>query len=567
MDQAFYTDILDAMSDGVIVFDHDKRITFCNRAFFDMTGFNRCDLDHALSAIISGSEADPRVVAAINDSLAKGTPFDGEMVSYRKSGEPFWNHLAIKPVTRRSGSVSHFIAIMRDVTAKITHYSRLERDYEFIFENVLAGIIIHHPDSRIRFINRKAREMLGLTGNAAIDKTAEDRGWQFLRLDGSQMPLEELPFSRALKEGTTVRGVLLGRRHPLDGKIVWAMCDAFVAKSNSGEVSAVLVSFSDVSRLIESEKAANTYRERFELAARASQDVIFEWNIETGAFSANEAFKNIYGCDPPSIMTPESLDALITSENDQHVIRDIALDAVASGTDRFSVDHVINRVDGSTGHVAIRAFIVRNSQGEATRVIGTATDVGRLTVALAALEESETRFRIIADTVSDVLWDNNFDTGQLWMTPDWATKLGVPKPSGPVVESHWRDLISPADIDGVLQSYNEALSSEATHWETEYRIVGADGGTINLAVKARILRHSDGQAYRVLGSVRDVTALKRQQEGYTRARALEAVGQLTGGIAHDFNNLLMIILGNSELLQMSTLNAADSESLIQNYLV
>ena len=561
MDEAFYTDMLDAISDGVMVFDHDKRIAFCNQTFLKITGFDRGDLDYAFPAIIEGADTDPKAFAAINESLAKGTKFEGEILSYRKSGEPFWNHLVIKPVINRLGSISHFIGILRDVTANITHYSALERDYDFIFENVLAGIIIHAPDSRIRFINRKAREMLGLTGNAAIDRTAEDRGWQFLRPDGSQMPLEELPFSRALREKATVRGVLLGRKHPFDGNIVWAMCDAFLAKNEAGEVTAVLVSFSDVSRLIESEKSANAYRERFELAARASQDVIFEWNIETDAFSANEAFKNIYGYDPPSIMTLENLDAFITTENGQHVVRDVALEAIASGTDRFSVDHMINRPDGSTGHVAIRAFIVRNSQGEATRVIGTATDVGRLTAALAALEESETRFRIIADTVSDVLWDNNFDTGQLWMTPDWATKLGVPKPSGPLMESHWRDLISPADIGAALQSYDEALNSEATHWDTEYRMVSADGRTIDMAVKARILRHSDGRAYRVLGSVRDVTILKRQQEGNTRARALEAVGQLTGGVAHDFNNLLMIILGNAELLEATTLDEDQAESV------
>jgi|GEM_PF-539602 len=561
MDEAFYTDMLDAISDGVMVFDHDKRITFCNQAFLKITGFNRGDLDYAFPAIIEGSDTDPKAIAAIDGALSEGTKFDGEILSHRKSGEPFWNHLVIKPATDSSGRVSHFIGTMRDVTAKITHYSGLERDYDFIFENVLAGIIIHAPDSRIRFINRKAREMLGLTGNAAIDRTAEDRGWQFVRLDGSPMPLEELPFTRAIQENATVRGILLGRKHPLDDEVVWAMCDAFLAKNDVGQITAVLVSFSDVSRLIESEKSAHTYRGRFELAARASQDVIFEWNIETGEFSANEAFKNVYGYDPPGIMEPENLDPRNRAEDSLFAVRDIAFEAIASGTDRFSVDHFINRPDGSTGHVAIRAFIVRNSKGEATRVIGTATDIGRLTAALTALEDSETRFRIIADTVSDVLWDNNFDTGQLWMTPGWASKLGVPEPSGPLMESHWRDLISPADIDAALQSYNQALNSEATHWESEYRMVSADGRTINMAVKARILRHSDGRAYRVLGSVRDVTILKRQQEGYTRARALEAVGQLTGGVAHDFNNLLMIILGNVELLETTTLDEGQAESV------
>jgi signal transduction histidine kinase/ActR/RegA family two-component response regulator len=98
-------------------------------------------------------------------------------------------------------------------------------------------------------------------------------------------------------------------------------------------------------------------------------------------------------------------------------------------------------------------------------------------------------------------------------------------------------------------------------WESEYQLVNRDNQKIDAAVKASIIRKPDGTAHRVLGNLRDITALKRQQEGYTRSRALEAVGQLTGGVAHDFNNLLMIIQGNAELLGMSALAEHDAESV------
>ena len=564
MGGAFYTSMLDAVSDGVVAFSPDRRIIYCNQAFLDITGLDRSDLEHGLCAVMRGADTDLHTIAKIDEALANGKPFDGEVLNYRKSGEAFWNHLSFKPETDATGKVTHFIGISRDVTANRstqTRFSQLERDYEFICENVLAGIIIRDPDSRVRYINPKAREMLGLTGDVTLDAATVERGWQLLRPDGSVMPTEEYPFYRALRERATVRGVLLGHRRTLDDKIVWALCDAFLANDDKGDVAAVLVSFTDVSRLIESEQTAHAYRERFELAARASQDVIFEWNIETGAFSANEAFKNVYGYEPPQIMGPGNLDARNAVETDQYAVRDITQKAIASGNERFSVDHMINRPDGSIGHLVIRAFIVRNPQGEALRVIGTVTDIGQLTAAVAELEESETRFRIIADTVSDILWDHNFETGRLWMTPDWNVKLGLEAPQEPVTTDGWVQLIDPADLEATLQSYREALKSDATQWEREYQVVGADQRKIDVAVKACILRRPDGKAYRVLGSVRDVTNLKRQQEGYSRARALEAVGQLTGGIAHDFNNLLMIILGNAELLSKSTLSEPDAESV------
>lgn len=564
MDEAFYTGMLDAITDGVVVFGRDRRIAFCNQAFLDITGFDRGDLDHALCAIIQGADTDPQTIAAIDEALAKGQPFDGEILNYRKSGETFWNHLSFKPMTDATGAVTHFIGISRDVTANRTvrtRYSQLERDYQFIFENVLAGIIIHDPDSRIRYINPKAREMLGLSGVTPLDRTNEERNWEFLRPDGSPMPVEERPFNRAMRERATVRGLLMGRKHPVDGNIVWALCNAFLATDEDGKVAAVLVSFTDVSRLIESEQAARAYRERFELAARASQDVIFEWNIETSSFYANEAFRNVYGYDPPEVMGPDNLDARNAISGSEHAVRDVTLKAIASGEERFSVDHSISRPDGSIGHIVIRAFIVRNPDGKAVRVIGTATDVGQLTAALADLEASETRFRIIADTVSDILWDHNLETGKSWVTPDWGTKLGLEEPPAPFEAAHWMERISPADVTETFQSYSAALKSGAGQWEREYQIIGANQQKIDVVAKATILRHPDGKAYRVLGSVRDITAIKRQQEGYTRARALEAVGQLTGGIAHDFNNLLMIIQGNAELLEMSTLAEPDAESV------
>ena len=53
-----------------------------------------------------------------------------------------------------------------------------------------------------------------------------------------------------------------------------------------------------------------------------------------------------------------------------------------------------------------------------------------------------------------------------------------------------------------------------------------------------------------VGTVEDITELRRAREEMLKTDKLESLGVLAGGIAHDFNNILMAILGNISLAQM-----------------
>ena len=51
-----------------------------------------------------------------------------------------------------------------------------------------------------------------------------------------------------------------------------------------------------------------------------------------------------------------------------------------------------------------------------------------------------------------------------------------------------------------------------------------------------------------IGSCRDITIQKQQEDQLRRSLKMEAIGKLTSGIAHDYNNKLGVILGYSDLL-------------------
>jgi len=51
-----------------------------------------------------------------------------------------------------------------------------------------------------------------------------------------------------------------------------------------------------------------------------------------------------------------------------------------------------------------------------------------------------------------------------------------------------------------------------------------------------------------IGSCRDITLQKQQEEQLKRSLKMDAIGKLTSGIAHDYNNIIGVISGFSELL-------------------
>lgn len=558
------TGILDTISQGVVVFGADRKILYCNQAFLDITGFDRSEMAGALCGIMQGPDTDRDAIEAIDAAIRSLCAFSGEIRNYRKSGETFWNDLTFKPQFNADGSFRYFIGISRDITRQKSaelKAVKLEVDHKFMMENVLSGVVLHEADTKILYANPRALELLGVDEGAAIGAINTDPQWSFIREDGSLLPIDEYPVNRAVAERKPVRGLVFGNKRNSDGKLIWLICNAFPLMDSEGHVSEVLTSFTDITQIKEAEREAKVYRERFEFAARATLDVIFEWDIKTGKYWANDAFETVYGYPAPSHISLEALEGISAVEADHEHVRRVTLDAIETGRQRYSVDYGFSRPDGSRGHAAVRGFVVRDEAGNAIRIIGTGTDVGQLTDAMHALEASEERFRIIADTVSDVLWDRNFETDILWVTPNWPSRLGVAISPDVTQEQFFLEHVEPQDAARVQQSFREAIKSGASEWEIQYGLIGSDGARIELAVKAAILRHPDGRAHRMLGNARNVTIEKRQQEGYSRARALEAVGQLTGGVAHDFNNQLMIIQGNADLLEMSELDEEQAESV------
>jgi len=182
-----------------------------------------------------------------------------------------------------------------------------------------------------------------------------------------------------------------------------------------------------------------------------------------------------------------------------------------------------------------------------------------------AVRHSEERFRVVATTTNDVVWEWDVLRDVDWWSDNLRQILGYDPAevqAGQPLE--WDGLVHPADRERVVGGLRAAVAGTGDLWRDEYRIRRRDGSYAYVFDRARILRDPDGAAIRVLGAMMDITerreaeeALRRSEEQLRQAMKMEAVGRLAGGVAHDFNNLLTSVLGHADLA-LNALEPTDS---------
>ncbi|MFA4848837.1 MAG: PAS domain S-box protein [Methanoregula sp.] len=127
------------------------------------------------------------------------------------------------------------------------------------------------------------------------------------------------------------------------------------------------------------------------------------------------------------------------------------------------------------------------------------------------LAESEERFRISAQSVSDVIWDWNIINGRVDWYGQIDTILGYAPGEFPRTLDAWEQIIHPDDRDRVILQRDSHVKTQ-TSYTTEYRVKRKDGEIHYWTDKGTAMQDKNGRAYRMVGSCSDITERKMAEE-------------------------------------------------------
>jgi PAS domain S-box-containing protein len=213
----------------------------------------------------------------------------------------------------------------------------------------------------------------------------------------------------------------------------------------------------------------------------------------------------------------------------------------------------------------------------------------------AALRASEERFRMLAESLPQLVWTCLPDGRVDYLSRQWLDYTGMSE-AEPLDSQRLKEVIHPDDLSATTACWAAAAEGLAPY-DLEHRIRATDGSYRWFKTRGTPVTDGAGHTIKWFGSCTDIQDIVEARDTLTRSREqlevmveertrelaaanarlrteidarelaqtalvqaqkMEAVGQLTGGIAHDFNNLLTAVSGSLELLEART---SDEKSL------
>jgi PAS domain S-box-containing protein len=440
------------------------------------------------------------------------------------------------PISDPSGKVTATVALLRDSTERDLSEQKLQESEER-FRTMADGtpsiMWVTGVTGEIEFVNRACREFFGITS-----EEVHGRRWQTVVRPDDQAAYVAA-FERSVREHLPFEAEAHGRR--ADGEWRFMGSRAQPRFSPAGEFMGHIGLCADITERRRAAQALLESEERFRAVFEHAPSGICVTGMDGRFIQVNMAFCRMVGYSEQELLgMPWS--ALTHPDDLESSLRTKGKISRNPGGWEEAEKRYIHR-NGSVVWVRIRLAVVLDSDAVPLCHLVHVEDITERRRAEQALQESEERFRIMADSCPIGIWVTDPQGETQFANGTYRNFCGIA--SDQVDQDQWKRLIHPDDGPEFLKAFDRALKDHKPFMAV-WRLRRADGEWRWIESHAASRFSPDGEFLGLVGASKDITD-RRQAE-----QALKASEEKFRQLAENIHEVFwMVNAAGAEILYIS----------------
>ncbi|MCC5896722.1 MAG: PAS domain S-box protein [Phormidium sp. BM_Day4_Bin.17] len=487
---------VDACADLVFWLDHEGNFTYVNDAACQVLGYSRSqllsrrifDLDPAMT---------PQRWEEHWQELREQSSLQLEAFHIAADGENI--PMAITANYVHLGETELNCAFARDSRDRVrTETALRESEQRFRDVSEAAGEYLWEVDlqSRYTFVSERVLSVKGYPSAQVLGETP------FTFMVAEDIPRVQRVLNQAIEQGQSFK--LEHRDRLPDGTIVWEEVNGIALLDDEGKVKGFRGAGLSITERKQNEESL---RRQF-LAVESAMDGIALLNAHEGSYVyLNQAHGSLFGYDRCEELMGQTWHRLYPPEEITRIEQEIF--PILQRDRHWRGDTLAQRRDGTLFWQEISLSLTEDGL-----LICACRDVTESRGMLTALQESEERFRQLAENVDSVFWISDPQTLQvLYVSPAYERLWGHSAVELYGNPKKFIEAIHPEDRDRLADDLRNPISDT---YSREYRLLHPDGTLRWIRARAFPVRDEAGQLYRVVGVAEDISDIKLAEAALER---------------------------------------------------